>query len=148
MSTTNVESNNKENESKGPVVIEFSTDQQLELVGKAFTSDMLEEVGVQNIGAAYSSHNIIDDRGRGFRIIQSGKKLEVKELPSYIVKLITEQRQKDTKETGLEVPIKQSDIDLIKKQTNYDLVIEDKSMILDDTNARNVKRSSKDMGDR
>lgn len=143
MSTTNVESNNQTNESKGPVVLSFSTDREMELVGKAFTSDMLEEVGVQNIGVAYSSHNIIDDRGRGFRIIQSGKEVKVEELPSYIVKLITEQRQKDLEGTELTIPVKQSDIDLIKEKTNYELVINNKSIILDDTN-----KSSKGMEDR
>ena len=137
MSTTNVE-NVEPN--KRPVFVSMDISKEIEFKGGEFTTDRFIEFGAQEIGIVARNHNIIDDRGRGFRIVEVGKKKEVQELPANIVSLITKQREADLGE--LKVPIKQSDIDLIEQQTGYKLVIKDKKLILDDTHkkaeARNV----------
>ena len=128
MNTTNVESNNL---AKGPVVIAFVPGQKdLEVVqsGK-FTDDFIQEFGGQVIGIPQTTHNIIDDNNKGFKIIEDGENKRVDEIEAKRVKQMIER----LKATGAKMlPVKQSEIDLIEKATGYKLVIKDKSMIIDD----------------
>lgn len=132
MSTTNVEPH--DNQVKGIVVVGVNLGRGIEVTGSTqFTTDRLEEVGIQGIGTVQSTHNIIDDNGNGYRIVQEGNHRRVEKIEktqvSELIKLLNDSKKK----TG--VPIKQSDIDLINA-AGYEIVIKDKSLIIDDEQER------------
>ncbi len=131
MNTTNVESNSM---AKGPVFLDIDLSQNLVMSAGEFTTDRFEEFGVQEIGQIQSTHNIIDDNMVGFRIVEEGKSKKVEKIdPNEIAQLMKVLEESDKK---MSMPIKQSEIDLIEKQTGYKLVIKDKSLIVDDIQER------------
>lgn len=131
MNTTNVESNNGV---KGPVFLDIDLSENLVLGAGEFTTDRFEEFGVQQIGQIQKSHNIIDDNMVGFRIVEEGNTKKVEQIDqNEIAQLVKMLEDSDKK---MSMPIKQSEIDLIEKQTGYKLVIKDKSLIVDDIQER------------
>lgn len=131
MNTTNVESNNM---AKGPVFLDIDLSQNLVMSAGEFTTDRFEEFGVQEIGQIQTTHNIIDDNMVGFRIVEEGKNKRVERIDkdeiTQLIKLLKESGKK------MSMPVKQSEIDLIEKQTGYKLVIKDRSLVIDDGQER------------
>lgn len=132
MNTTNVESSN--NTAKGPVFLDVNLGENIVLGAGEFTTDRFEEFGVQEIGSIQKSHNIIDDNMVGFRIIEEGKNKKVEKIDKNEIQQIIK-LMKDS-EKQMSMPIKQSEIDLITKTTGYTLVINDKSIVVDDVQER------------
>lgn len=128
MNTTNVESNR--NSAKGPVFLDVDLSENIVLSAGEFTTDRFEEFGVQEIGNIQRSHNIIDDNMVGFRIIEEGKSKKVERIEQNEIQQIIKLLQNSEKQMSM--PVKQSEIDLIKKETGYQLAIKDKSIIVDD----------------
>lgn len=128
MNTTNVESNR--NSAKGPVFLDVDLSENIVLSAGEFTTDRFEEFGVQEIGNIQRSHNIIDDNMVGFRIVEEGKSKKVERIEQNEIQQIIKLLQDSDKQMSM--PVKQSEIDLIKKETGYQLAIKDKSIIVDD----------------
>lgn len=134
MNTTNVESN--KNSVKGPVFLDVDLGENVVLGAGEFTTDRFEEFGVQEIGSIQTSHNIIDDNMVGFRIIEEGKSKRVEKIDQNEIQQITKLLQDSEKQMSM--PIKQSEIDLIKRTTGYQLVIKDKNLIVDDVQEQEI----------
>lgn len=132
MSTTNVESN--DNQVKGPVFLDIDLSQNLVLSAGEFSTDRLDEFGVQEIGSVQNSHNIIDDNMRGFRIVPEGNKKRVEEIPQETIAQLIKLMEESNKE--LVMPVLQSELTLIEKATGYKPVIANKELIVDDEQER------------
>ena len=132
MSTTNVESN--DDKIIGPVFLDVDFGNGKVLGAGEFTTERLEEYGVQEIGTVQSSHNIIDDNMRGFRIIEEGKKKIVEEIPQEMTAQLIKQLEEAGKKPDR--PVLKSELELIEKATGYKPVIKDKSLITDDEQER------------
>lgn len=130
MNTTNVESNNMV---KGPVFLDIDLSENLVFGIGSITTEALEQ-GELVIGQTQKTHNIIDDNMVGFRIVEEGQIKRVEKIdPNEIAQLMKILQESDKK---MSMPIKQSEIDLIAKQTGYKLVLKDKSLVVDDTQER------------
>ena len=131
--TKNEEQN--ENTVKGPVFLDIDFGQNKVLSAGEFTTDRFEEFGMQDIGRVQNVHNIIGDDGKGFRIIEDGNEKKVEEMTKQEVQRLVGELNK-IKDKDVQMPIKQSEIDLIEKETGYRLTIKDKARIIDDVNER------------
>lgn len=130
VNTTNVESNNM---AKGPVFLDIDLSENLVFGIGSITTESIEQ-GELVIGQTQTTHNIIDDNMVGFRIIEEGRNKKVEKIdPNEIAQLMKLLKESDKKMSML---IKQSEIDLIEKQTGYKLVLKDKSLVVDDTQER------------
>lgn len=130
MNTTNVESNNM---AKGPVFLDIDLSENLVFGIGSITTESIEQ-GELVIGQTQKTHNIIDDNMVGFRIVEEGRTKKVEKIdPNEIAQLMKILQESDKK---MSMPIKQSEIDLIEKQTGYKLVLKDKSLVVDDTQER------------
>lgn len=130
VNTTNVESNNM---AKGPVFLDIDLSENLVFGIGSITTESIEQ-GELVIGQTQTTHNIIDDNMVGFRIIEEGRNKKVEKIdPNEIAQLMKLLKESDKK---MSMPIKQSEIDLIEKQTGYKLVLKDKSLVVDDTQER------------
>ncbi len=127
-STTNVKSNNQP---KGPVFLSLNPeDREYGLNFGTITTDRIAEDGGLIIGTVERSHNIIDDNMAGFRIVEEDGNKRVERLEqaqvAEIVKLLKGSGQK------LNMPVLESEINLIRIETGYQIELKDRSLVVDD----------------
>lgn len=120
---------NFDKEKENPINVELST---------SMTTETLEGDMGLIIGPSFEETVVIDDNGKGFRVVKTGKKIErVDEIEPEKLKSIIEERKKSGKPMEKPVPVEY--IDAIKEHTGYEVSI-DVSMIKDSKKKEDMDR--------
>lgn len=127
--------NERENGEKGIVAIGINFDRQqdkpkydvkVSTSASMTTEELRNDMGLL-IGPTMEETIVVDDKGRGFRVVKNGKKIEnVEEIEPEILKKIIDDRTKSGR--LMEKPVPREFINAIKEYTGYEPSI-DSSMI-------------------